>query len=291
MPAVDFDDLVAMQDPTARADSSTPSPRAPKPPAAPKVLPPVMRVTDWNWKSDPTGWWVSEKFDGCRAWWDGKNLVSRRGNVYGAPDWFKARLPRIALDGELWLGRGRFSETVGLSRGGFPEDWKQMRFMVFDAPEVAGSFEQRLVALHAELQLAGFDQVAPVEQKPAASRDHLIEMLSAVEKQNGEGLVLRRPGSPYVAGDSDHAQRVVRVKTAEATVIGHTKGTGNRAGGCGALVCRLPDGTEFKCGTGLKWRDVENPPPVGTLITFGYKVLTDAGVPREPRFIRVREDD
>lgn len=291
MPAVDFDDLVKMQDPSARAHGSTPpSPSTPKTPAAAKVLPPVLVVQDWDWKMDPTGWWASEKHDGCRAWWDGRNLVSRRGNVYGAPDWFKARLPRIALDGELWLGRGLFPETVGLSRGGFPEDWKRMHYRVFDAPEAPGPFEQRLVVLHAELQLAGFDQATPIEQHRVQSMTHLLDLLATVEQKNGEGLVLRRAGSLYVAGDSMDAQKVVRVKTAEAVVVGHTKGTGNRAGGCGALVCRLPDGTEFKCGTGLKWKDVENPPPVGTTITFGYKLLTKDGVPREPRFIRIRDD-
>jgi DNA ligase-1 len=290
MAAVDFATLVAMQDLSARADGSMPPPPSPKAPAAPKALPPVMVVQDWDWKSDPTGWWASEKYDGCRAWWDGKNLVSRRGNVYGAPDWFKAHLPRIVLDGELWLGRGLFPETVGLSRGGSPEDWKRMHYRVFDAPAAPGSFEQRLVLLHTEVQLAGFECLSVVEQHKISSTAHLLDLLDAVEKENGEGLVLRRPGSLYVAGDSTDAQKVVRVKTAEAVIIGHTRGTGNRTGGCGALVCRLPNGTEFKVGTGLKWRDVESPPPVGTTITFGFKLLTKDGVPREPRFIRVRDD-
>jgi len=291
MPAVDFDVLVGMQDPSARgASTSTPPGAAPKPPTAPKNLPPVMRVTDWNWSSDMTGWWVSEKFDGCRAWWDGKDLVSRRGNVYGAPDWWKARLPKVPLDGELWLGRGLFPETVGLARGGFPEDWKRMHYMVFDAPCVPGPFEQRLVVLHTELQLVGFDLARPIEQHPIQSASHLMDVLAAVERDNGEGLVLRRPGSLYIEGESADIQRVVRVRTAEAVIVGHTAGVGNRAGGCGALVCRLPDGTEFKVGTGLKTKDVENPPPVGTTITFGYKLLTKDGVPREPRFIRIRDD-
>ena len=37
------------------------------------------------------GWWMSEKLDGVRAYWDGQNFYSRQGNMFkGAPDFFKA---------------------------------------------------------------------------------------------------------------------------------------------------------------------------------------------------------
>jgi len=294
MPAVDFDDLVAMQDPSVRATSSS-GPRvqhtaSPKSPQPKKDVPPVMVVQHWDWKADPTGRWMSEKFDGCRAWWDGKNLISRRGNIFAAPDWFKARLPKVRLDGELWLGRGLFSRASGVCRGGSSSDWEDMKFMVFDAPDAPGGFEQRLVALHTEVQLAGFDQLIVVEQVLVQSRGHLLKLLDEVETGGGEGLVLRHASSVYTAGDSQDAQKVVKVRTAEAVVIGHTKGKGNRDQGCGSLICQLPNGNTFKCGSGLSFKLVMNPPPVGTTITFGYKKLTDAGVPREPRFIRVRDD-
>jgi ATP-dependent DNA ligase len=42
---------------------------------------------------DPTGWWMSEKLDGVRAYWDGKQLLSRLGNPLAAPDWFTQRFP------------------------------------------------------------------------------------------------------------------------------------------------------------------------------------------------------
>ena len=55
---------------------------------------------------DPAGWWISEKLDGVRAYWDGANFWSRNGNQFPAPAWFKAGLPTDqALDGELWCAR------------------------------------------------------------------------------------------------------------------------------------------------------------------------------------------
>lgn len=269
-----------------RGSQPTVTPR----PTSRRPEPPVTLLETWDGNEDPAGWWASEKFDGVRAWWDGKELVSRRGNVYAAPSWFKARLPRTKLDGELWMGRGRFAEVSGVSRGGDDPEWRHVRFMAFDVPEAGGPLEQRLVALHTEVQLAGCPWLVAVEQQVLRSRDHLHELLREVEARDGEGVVIRRPGSPYTGTRTRDWQRVVSVQTAEAVVVGYTKGTGNRAKGIGALVCRLPDGTEFKIGTGLKTAHVHRPPPVGTTVTFGYKRLTEAGVPREPRFLRVRDD-
>ncbi len=45
-------------------------------------------------KHDPTGWYMSEKLDGVRCIWDGKNLYSRAGNKFYPPPYFKAALPK-----------------------------------------------------------------------------------------------------------------------------------------------------------------------------------------------------
>jgi hypothetical protein len=37
-----------------------------------------------------------------RAYWNGKNFYSRQGNLFHAPDFFKAALPKVPLDGEIW---------------------------------------------------------------------------------------------------------------------------------------------------------------------------------------------
>jgi hypothetical protein len=37
----------------------------------------VMLAKSWG-ETDPTGWWISEKLDGVRAYWDGKGFYSRQ---------------------------------------------------------------------------------------------------------------------------------------------------------------------------------------------------------------------
>jgi len=78
--------------------------------------PPVLLAHRWENDVDVTGWWISEKLDGVRAWWDGKKFISRLGNEYIAPDWFTAGLPDHPLDGELWVGRKLFQDTVSIVR-------------------------------------------------------------------------------------------------------------------------------------------------------------------------------
>eukprot|EP01126_Amoeba_proteus_P021253 TRINITY_DN2152_c0_g1_i5.p1 TRINITY_DN2152_c0_g1~~TRINITY_DN2152_c0_g1_i5.p1 ORF type:complete len:459 (-),score=79.09 TRINITY_DN2152_c0_g1_i5:847-2223(-) len=53
--------------------------------------------------SDPTGWYISEKFDGVRALWNGSAFISKNGNVIAVPSSFTKTLPsNVVLDGELW---------------------------------------------------------------------------------------------------------------------------------------------------------------------------------------------
>lgn len=65
------------------------------------TAPPLLLAETWDGVLDPAGWLMSEKLDGVRAYWDGKQFLSRQGNLYLAPEWFVAGLPDVPLDGEL----------------------------------------------------------------------------------------------------------------------------------------------------------------------------------------------
>jgi DNA ligase-1 len=251
--------------------------------------PAVLLAEVWDRSlHDPTGWWMSEKLDGVRAWWDGQTFLSRQGNRYLAPDWFTEALPDHPLDGELFGGRGGFQTTVGIARRADRSDrWRELSFVVFDVPELDAGFEDRLAHAHA-LTLGEHARV--LQHDRCEGIEHLERVLRRVEGVGGEGLMLREPGSRYVNGRSTSLLKVKTFFDAEATVVGHLPGTGKHRGRLGALQVELADGTRFKVGTGFTDAQRENPPEIGTVVTFRYQELTRAGVPRFPSFLRERPD-
>jgi DNA ligase-1 len=253
--------------------------------------PRLLLANVWNPSIDPTGWWVSEKYDGLRAYWDGQKLRSRKGNLIHAPDYFLAELPPdIALDGELWMGHGKFEETMSIVRSETPDErWKQVRYMVFDAPQAKGLFEQRMQFLRATISEENHF-VTMVTQERCQGAAQLLAQRDRVVREGGEGLMLRQPQSAYEARRSPTLLKVKPFDDAEATVIAHEPGKGKFAGKLGALRVRTDDGKEFSIGTGLTDADRESPPPVGTVITYRFQGLTAKGLPRFPSYLRVRRD-
>ena len=253
--------------------------------------PHLLLANVWNSSIDPTGWWMSEKYDGLRGYWDGQKLWSRKGNIIHAPDYFLAELPRdIALDGELWIGHGKFEETMSIVRSETPDDrWKSVRYMVFDAPQARGTFEQRMQFLRGTVS-EGNRFVKVVAQERCQGVTQLLAERDRVVREGGEGLMLRQPGSTYEAERSPTLLKVKPFDDAEATVIAHEPGKGKFAGKLGALRVRTDDGREFSIGSGLTDADRESPPPVGTVITYRFQGLTAKGLPRFPTYFRVRRD-
>ncbi|MDP9098193.1 MAG: DNA ligase [Verrucomicrobiota bacterium] len=253
--------------------------------------PHLLLANVWNKSIDPTGWWMSEKYDGLRAWWDGQKLWTRKGNLIHAPDYFLAELPRdIALDGELWIGHGKFEETMSIVRSENPDDrWNRVRYMVFDAPETKGTFEQRMQFLRVTVS-EGNRFVKVVAQERCQGAAQLLAERDRVVREGGEGLMLRQPDSAYEARRSPTLLKVKPYDDAEATVIAHEPGKGKFAGKLGALRVRTEDGREFSIGTGLTDADRESPPPLGTVITYRFQKLTAKGLPRFPSYFRVRRD-
>lgn len=254
--------------------------------------PQLLLAESWDHaQHDPSGWWMSEKLDGVRAYWDGKQFLSRQGNLYHAPDWFVEGLPDTPLDGELWLDRKAFQRAVSIvRRQDKGEQWRAIRYLIFDAPTATGPFEDRIEFLKNGVRGWNNEFTAIHEHTLCRDVEHLRDELCRIEALGGEGLMLREPASKYVAGRSTTLLKVKTFHDAEATVIRHEPGKGKHTGRLGALAVKLPNGKEFSVGTGFSDRDRAQPPAVGSLITFRYQELSDAGIPRFPSYVGLRSD-
>ena len=237
-------------------------------------------------------YWVSEKYDGVRGFWDGRTLRTRGGETVQAPAWFTAGWPEVPMDGELWAGRGRFSHAQSTTRQQQPGDvaWRQIRFMVFDLPGDKGTFDQRLPALNALVESLGQPWVQAVPQRRVANDAALQALLHRTVRAGGEGLMLHRGASLYRAGRSDDLIKVKTHEDTEARVVAHLPGKGRHAGRLGALLVETPSGQRFRLGAGFSDADRERPPPVGSWVTYRFRGTHDGGLPRFASFVRKRED-
>lgn len=255
------------------------------------IVPPLLLAHVANADIDPAPYLVSEKLDGVRAYWDGKILRFRSGNRVNAPAWFIAKLPKISLDGELWLGRGRFEEISGIVRTDLPDDtaWKQIKYMIFELPEAPGTFAQRYEKIREIVRNAHWPPLQAVEHTRIADRAQLQRKLMQIVRGGGEGLMLHRADAPYVTGRNDALLKLKPLLDAEAKVIGHIPGKGKFEGMLGSLEMESPDGKHFRIGTGFKDEVRRNPPAIGSIVTYQYRGLTKNGLPRFASFLRVRQ--
>lgn len=255
------------------------------------VVPPVVLAREATEGIDPAPYWVSEKLDGVRAIWDGRALRFRSGRPVHAPDWFVQALPLQAMDGELWLGRGRFAELSGVVRKQMPVDaeWRRVRYMIFELPDAPGDFSQRVMAMRTLVASADVPWLGVVAQARVPNRAMLTALLAEVLAADGEGLMLHRADAPYVTGRSDALLKLKPWRDAEAIVTAHVPGQGRFAGMLGALEVHMADGRKFRIGTGLSDDERRAPPAIGAQISFRYRGLTATGLPRFASFWRVRE--
>lgn len=267
----------------------------------------VALAKTWNENTNVTGYYMSEKLDGMRCIWDGKgNIYSRNGNLIHAPSFFTNALPTgTVLDGELFLGRGEFQQCMSIAKQSSPNvnDWKLLTLVVFDAPLVRGDFETRLQAARDALLRAQVDtSIAKVlPHVKCRGKSHVLEELNRITSLNGEGVMLRNPTSEYKSGRTADLLKVKKFIDAEARVVGRVEGKGRNEGRLGALVCTsmIEDLSssekkdQFKVGSGFSdyEREWENAPQLGSVITYRYFELTDAGKPRFPSFVRVRPSE
>jgi DNA ligase-1 len=242
-----------------------------------------------------TDWWFSEKYDGMRAYWDGKRLMSRQGNQIHAPEWFINSLPPFAVDGELWLARQAFAETMSIVRQQVPDErWHQITYQVFDVPGAKGGLSQRLAKMKRYLRTKAVESVMVVKQTRLRDSAQFKRLFERLQEKGAEGAVVRAPSQAYEAGRQSQALKVKLHQDAECRVQGYRPGKGRLQGMVGSLLCQPATDSQFdqpfSVGSGLSDQQRQNPPAIGEWVTFKYYGRTRYGKPRFPVFLRVRPD-
>jgi DNA ligase-1 len=239
---------------------------------------------------DLSRYWISEKFDGVRGYWNGHRLLTREGAIVPLPAWFTRNWPDTPMDGELWAGYGRFERASAIVRSAGADDaaWHEMSYRVFDLPARGGDFDARVPAIRRVVAAIGDPWVIAVRQFHVENEAQLRAALRHVLDKGGEGLVLHRGDAPYRAGRGVGLLKLKPYEDAEAKVVAVKPGHGRLEGMMGSIEVRTPDGHRFAIGSGFTDDDRIHPPPVGSWVTYRFNGRTDNGLPRFVRFLRRR---
>ena len=256
-----------------------------------------------------SGWFLSEKLDGKRAYWDGgisrgclatevpwantikdkkptiaTGLWTRAGKIIYAPDWWLNDLPRIPLDGELWIGRGQFQTLTAITARHIPDaGWSDVKYVVFDSPGLAFYQDRTITVRDYDFNIKdaqkwidckvgvtypnqnwNFEiiqtflkgritgkcvQLVNQIRLPFVHSDcinSIEEEMENIADLGGEGVMLRKPESFWTPIRSHYLLKYKPWKTGEGTVVGYRHAEeGKIQGLMGALILDLP-GTNGK---------------------------------------------
>lgn len=251
---------------------------------------PLSLAKQFDGIMNSSAYWLSEKFDGVRCYWNGTQLLTRNGNEIHAPSWFISQLPSTPLDGELWAGRGGYQKVTRAVLDETPNEaqWRTVTYQVFDLPHSSAAFEERQKILKALISKQPRSNVKLVKHTRVENLATIEQTLESIIEKGGEGLMLRIPASNYESGRSDYLLKYKRRQDSEARVIAYQAGRGKYKNMMGAIWVELENGKMFKIGTGFSHQERQDPPPIGSDITFTHQGFTEKGLPRFASFERIK---
>ena len=238
-----------------------------------------------------SGWMMSEKLDGIRAYWDGKKLLTRGEKEINAPEWFVQNLPPFALDGELWTKRGDFENIQSIVMDKLPQaSWSKIQYMLFEVPHAKGDFGARLSQAKEFLRKHEVKHVQIIEQKVCENEEQLKRYFETILAKGGEGVMIKDGSKEYFEGRSNSLLKLKKAQDMEAKVIGYKEGKAKYSGMLGSLHVELENGVRFYIGSGFSDAQRREPPAIGKMVSFKYFGFTNKGKPKFASFIRERED-
>ena len=159
---------------------------------------------------------------------------------------------------------------------------------MFDLPQYMGTFSQRIKKMNNLVEVTNSNYLLAIKQEKIGSITLLHQRLSKVVNMGGEGLMLHHQDAHYKTGRSNDLMKLKRHDDAEAIVIGYIAGKGKYKNKLGSLKVKMPSGLIFKIGTGFTDQQRNEPPKIGSTVTFKYIGKTVRGVPKFASFLRVR---
>lgn len=236
-----------------------------------------------------SGWVMSEKLDGIRGYWDGKQLLTRKGKKIYIPKWFIKNFPDFELDGELWTKKADFENIQNIVMDKKPsEDWKNITYNIFEVPNTKGDFFQRLDKAKSWFKKYPNKYVNIINQIKIKDETHLNEYLEEIISKKGEGVIVKDPTQKYHVGRSPHILKVKKVQDMEGVVVGIN--INDETGLLKSLVIKLDNGITFNLGTGFTKEQRKNYPEIGNIVTFKYYSFTKYGKPKFASFLHIRKD-
>lgn len=250
----------------------------------------VLLAEDYNPKKHSIGGqYMSVKLDGQRMWWDGgisrgmpltevpwafnpkaglksTGLWTRSFKAVMALDSFVEKLPLgLPLDGEAWLGNGRFEELESIARSETPDArWNDVQYKCFDVPSYKELFKDGRMYIRKQdhfidcwdfvrARITGFVQglnfetamkYIPVDFKLEQERlpmfedeaiERMLQKLNEVTDTGGEGIMVRKISSVWTPKRSNDLLKIKKFYDTEGTVVGYQAGKGRLEGVLGAL--------------------------------------------------------
>ena len=239
-------------------------------------------------KHNINSWLMSEKLDGIRAYWNGKELLSKNGNKIYAPDWFIKDFPNFELDGELWTKRNDFENIQNIVLDKNPsEQWTQITYNIFEVPNAKGNFKERLKKIDNYLKDKPYKNIKIIPQLLCKNEEHLESYLQKLINKKAEGIIIKNPNLEYFTGRSDQILKVKKFEDDEGLVIAlNYKNKRFKS-----LVVKQKNGIIFNLGGGFSDKERLDPPKVGDLVSYKYYGFTKYGKPKFASFLRIRKEE
>jgi DNA ligase-1 len=235
------------------------------------------------------GWVMSEKLDGIRGYWDGKQLLTRKGKKIYMPKWFIKNFPDFELDGELWTKKADFENIQNIVMDKKPsEDWKNITYNIFEVPNTKGDFFQRLDKAKSWFKKHPNKYINIIKQIKIKDKDHLNFYLENIIKKKGEGLIIKDPTKEYHTGRTPHVLKIKDFQDMEGVVVGINMNKKTML--LKSLLVKLDNGITFNLGTGFTKEQREKGFKIGTIVTFKYYGFTKYGKPKFASFLHIRKD-